>query len=231
MSLDGPVSICPDHGEFNLHTGCLDCPHEAESWRRPITAYRQQPPRLIALCSPAMGSGKSVVAAHLVERHGFVHLKFAGILKNMARAMLRGIGIPDPMIERYVEGDLKETVIPEVGVTSRFLQQRLGTEFGRNCIREDLWAHLTQQAARRHLADGRSVVIDDMRFTNELEKVVEIGGHPIRIVRPGVTVAGGAHVSEGQLDGIMMLRIDNDGTIDDLKRKADTLALCPLRAS
>lgn len=25
MSLDGPVSECPKHGEFNLHTGCLKC--------------------------------------------------------------------------------------------------------------------------------------------------------------------------------------------------------------
>jgi len=185
-------------------------------------------PRLIALTSPAMGSGKSTVAAHLVSAHGFVHLKFAGILKEMTRAMLRGIGYGPEHIERYVEGDLKETVIPEVGRTCRYVQQRIGTEFGRDTLRQDIWAHLTQQAARRHLAAGRSVVIDDMRFTNEMEKVREIGGHCVRIVRPGTTVAGGAHVSEGQLDGIQMLAIQNDGTIDDLRRHADTLATCPL---
>lgn len=42
MSLDGPVSNCPEHGEFNLHTGCLRCPPTVEAWRRPVTAYRSQ---------------------------------------------------------------------------------------------------------------------------------------------------------------------------------------------
>ncbi len=36
-----------------------------------------------------IGSGKTTVARHLIERHGFVRGRFAGALKDMLRAYLR----------------------------------------------------------------------------------------------------------------------------------------------
>jgi hypothetical protein len=38
-SIDGPVSICPEHGEYNLHTGCLRC-------ERPERCRRNDPPSI-----------------------------------------------------------------------------------------------------------------------------------------------------------------------------------------
>jgi hypothetical protein len=222
-SLDGPVSICPDHGEYSLHIGCLACagPHDIAPRRAP---------RLIALTSPAMGSGKSVVAAHLVERHDFRLVKFAGPLKAMTRALLGEAGIRPSEIERMVEGDLKETEIPGLGVTPRRLMQTIGTEWARRTLRDDeeFWVDMARVAVRHWLSLGVSVVIDDMRYVNEMEMVREFGGHCVRIVRPGVDVTV-AHSSEGELDQFQMLRIQNNGTLGDLRRKADTLATCPLR--
>ena len=170
-------------------------------------------PRLIALYSPAPGSGKSTVAEHLVEQHGFTAIKFAGPLKDMVRVLLFDhCGINHTMTERYVDGDLKEIEIPEIGVTSRHLQQQLGTEWGRKRIREDLWVHLTSQTVRRLLDQGQNVVVDDMRFANEMEAVLDLGGLPLRIDRPGLDYVP-SHASEGGLDEIPMRTITNDDSV------------------
>lgn len=241
---------------------------------------------LIALTSPAMGSGKSEVAKRLVGAHGFTLIKFAGSLKAMTRALLGELGYSVGIIERQVEGDLKEhplarfdysrfllaipamcrallieigydrdladrlisgdlqtSVIAELGVsavvlddylttladhhfvgdchpTCRRVMQLLGTEFGRDMIREDIWAHLTQARATSLMLAGRDVVIDDMRYWNEMEKVVGIGGMPLKVFRSVAQVTS-SHSSEGALDGVPMDSLLNDGTIPDLHMLVD----------
>lgn len=172
--------------------------------------------RLVALYSPAPGSGKSTVAQYLQERHSYVIVKFASPLKDMLRTLLRDhCGIDHRSTEQYVDGDLKERTIPELGVTSRRLQQTLGTEWGRNTIRDDLWVHITRLSVQRAFAAGRRVVIDDMRFPNELALVEEMGGVPIRVVRPDLLSAT-THASEGGLDSAPMATLLNDGGLADL---------------
>lgn len=180
-------------------------------------------PHLIALYSSTMGSGKSVVAQHLVERHGFKHLKFAGPLKNMIRKMFSDMGMAAPAIEDHIEGRLKEAIMPELGVSPRHLMQTLGTEWGRHCVREDLWVHLTRIAVDYYRGLGMSVVIDDLRFPNEYAMIQEMGGLAVRIVRSSAEATNG-HVSEGQLDTMNWQRIlFNEGTLDNLRADADTL--------
>jgi hypothetical protein len=180
-------------------------------------------PQLIALCSPAMGMGKSTVAEHLMRRHHFHHVKFAAPLKDMIRTMLtQHAGIARPLVERYVDGDLKEIVIPELGVTSRSLQQTLGTEWGRERVRPDLWVHLTRLKIQALLGDGCNVVVDDMRFSNELDLIRELGGEPVMIRRPDVKYQGD-HASEGALNGESMHCLINDGAIEDLHNAVDLL--------
>ncbi|AOR76540.1 hypothetical protein BES08_07120 [Novosphingobium resinovorum] len=207
-----------------------------------------------------MGSGKSTAAQYLVD-HGYDLVKFAGPLKRMTRALLRCCGVSGIVIDRYVDGDLKEvpigdlgeflpeyavamlqamgpvpgavtltqgeiidslvewgraTVVP--GVTSRRLQQTLGTEWGREKIHTNLWVMIAIDEADLSRADGIHVVIDDMRFPNEFEAVEAADGESRRIVRPGFAVTGGAHASEGQLDLIQMPEIWNTGTVEDLQR-------------
>lgn len=134
-----------------------------------------QNPRLIAFCSPAMGSGKSTAAQHLVEQHRFVRLAFATPLKAMASALLLNAGLPDEEVYDRVQGSRKEEIIPVLGISSRRLQQLLGTEFGRKMIHEDIWVNLTLANARSYLDRGISVVIDDMRFPNEYHAVIAAG--------------------------------------------------------
>lgn len=177
-------------------------------------------PRLIALCSPAMGSGKSTVAEHLASRHNFVRIAFATPLKKMTEALFAAAGMHPTEIQRRVHGDMKETPLPGMGTTSRRIQQTLGTEWGRDLIKPTLWTDITLAAARIHLDTGRSVVIDDMRFPNEFEAVQEAGGTSYRIVRPDAVVTA-AHASEGQLDLIAMPEIWNGGSRDELFAAVD----------
>ncbi|MHC2291850.1 hypothetical protein [Bradyrhizobium barranii] len=59
-----------------------------------------------------IGSGKTTVARHLIENHGFVRGRFAGALKDMLRAYLRYRRCDEATIERMIDGDLKEQPSP-----------------------------------------------------------------------------------------------------------------------
>lgn len=171
--------------------------------------------KIIALYSPAAQSGKSTIA-HALNGLGYRTIKFAGILKDMIRTMLHGAGIPLDVVERMVEGDLKEQPIKFPNgrtVTPRVLMQTLGTEWGRG-INPDLWADLTISKASK--AAGK-VIIDDMRFPNEFEAVKAAGGITIMVTRPGVVRPANCHPSEGQLDNHPFdYHVVNDGTVDKL---------------
>lgn len=185
-------------------------------------------PRLIALCSPAMGSGKSTVADHLVDQYGFVRVAFATPLKAMTVALMESIGMPEDDIQRRVYGTIadKEKPLPGLGeITSRRIMQTLGTDWGRVTIRDSIWVDIALVAAKSWMDAGRSVVIDDMRFPNEYSAVLLNGGECRRIVRPGTAVTV-SHASEGQLDTIPMHEIWNGGTVEDLHAAVDiSLAL------
>jgi hypothetical protein len=88
-------------------------------------------------------------------------------------------------------------------------------------LHEDVWADVTIERATGLLAAGKSVVIDDMRYTNELAAVQRAGGHGLRIIRPGATVTS-SHSSEGELDDVPMTEMLNVGTLADLYAAVDT---------
>jgi hypothetical protein len=205
------------HGSTLNPAGATPLPVSIKNYSK--TAAR---PTLIALSSPAMGSGKSTVADRLIHQHGFVLLKFAGPLKYMTRTLLEQIGMDAEEIERRVEGDLKEEIVPALQATTRKVMQALGTEFGRLCLHENVWADATKARAQYYLDRGISVVIDDMRYRNELEAVRSILGIPVRVTRPGAAVTS-THSSEGELDDEPMTTIQNTGSIQDLHRQVDAM--------
>ena len=76
---------------------------------------------LIALCSPAMRSGKSTVAEHLVDSFGFQKVSFATPIKAMTVALLEAAGANPEEIERRVYGDLKDVGGPALLAAMSFL--------------------------------------------------------------------------------------------------------------
>jgi hypothetical protein len=83
----------------------------------------------------------------------------------MTRHLLREIGHCEDDVERMIEGDLKEAVHPELGVSPRHLMVTLGTEWGRDAVHPDLWVRIWAAS----LPEAAHVVAEDVRFPNEVE--------------------------------------------------------------
>ncbi|MBP2147908.1 deoxynucleotide monophosphate kinase [Xanthobacter flavus] len=134
------------------------------------------------------GAGKTTAAQHLVQHHRFERVRIAGPLK----AMMRALGCT----EEEVDGARKELPCDLLGGrTPRQAMQWLGTEWGRDMIAPDLWTRAWEYAA----AGKPRVVVDDVRFPNEVEAVRRLGGVVIRLVAPGevaLEAASAGHVSE-----------------------------------
>lgn len=176
---------------------------------------RGETPKLDAVVGFAgiKGSGKDTAASVLIET-GYEQVRFADGLKDMLRALLRYRGVSGDMIERYVEGDLKEEPCAALnGRTMRHAMQTLGTDWGRKMIHEDLWADATaDQVARR----GGRVVVTDVRMPNEAVALRRMGAAIILIDRD--TGSEDTHESETSLDQVRTdFVIHNDGSVEDLK--------------
>ena len=175
-------------------------------------------------------SGKTTVADYLEREHRFKRLHIAEPLRAMLRALLKRYCIPDAMIESYLTGDLKESVIPQLGVTSRDAQIQLGTRWGREGIHPDIWVDLWKFEAVCY----PRVMNDSVRFPNE-EAVCD---YTILIERPGTGPAAfkgrlgrwlyrtfglmwGVHPSE-RVDRLKPdFVIINDGSLEDLYLDVD----------
>lgn len=177
-------------------------------------------PRLIGLMGYA-GAGKSEVARHLCVAHGFDAPHIKAPFAAMFATLLREIGYGEEMIARIIDGDLKRAIVPELGVTSTQVQQDLGTAFGRNCIRPTIWLDLWCAKVDRLRAAGIPVVLESCRFPVEVDAIKARGGALVEIRRPGVGPAN-RHESE-RVPALADFVLHNDGTMDDLRARADRL--------
>ena len=165
-------------------------------------------PTLIGICG-LKGSGKSEVASRLSDQLQARRIRFAGPLKDMLRAL--------GLTEHEIEGHLKEEPCEKLcGKTPREAMVSLGTEWGRDLVGANLWSRSWERKAAWVLADGISVVAEDLRFPNEYDAIRRLGGLVLRVTRPGVVA--GSHESEAHA---LRLPADiychNDGNLDDLE--------------
>lgn len=159
--------------------------------------------------------GKGEAARALISR-GWVNVKFADALKNMLRALLQESDLDDDMIERMIEGDLKEKPHPILcGKSPRDAMVTLGTDWGRDMIGQTLWTGVWQARARSMMAFW-NVVTDDVRFPNEEEALRRMGGVLIKVIRPNWTIDE-SHPSERAISKLTPdFTIVNGGTLDEL---------------
>lgn len=178
---------------------------------------------LIGLCGAA-GAGKDTVATRLRERHGFWVMAFADPLYAAVSAIT---GMP---VAALKDRDLKERPIGWLGKSPRELLQLLGTEFGRNLIREDIWIRRAMETVGAIGMSGEysGCVITDVRFDNEAEAIRGFGGIVFEVTRPGwecLKTVTASHASERGISRQHILAtIVNDGTIADLHAAVDGAA-------
>src|SRR6266496_1168986 len=88
-------------------------------------------------------SGKDTAAAVLAAK-GFKVVRFAEGLKTMLAALLRLHDVSELRIEQMIDGNLKKIPLGVLaGRTPRHAMQTLGTEWGRQCIRDTFWVDST----------------------------------------------------------------------------------------
>jgi hypothetical protein len=145
-------------------------------------------PRVIGLTGIAR-SGKSTVAQHLVEKHGFVRVAFGEPMK----AMLRALGLSDEELygaRKELPCALLGGQLPRVGL------QTLGTEWAENYISPDLWSIRWERTACDVLDHGGRVVADDLRRAQDVRSVKSVGGAVIGLSRKASVGAVADHVTE-----------------------------------
>ncbi len=165
------------------------------------------------------GVGKDTAAQWLIDEQGYVKLAFADKLKE-AVANLFGLTLGEVELLKNdltwvsIHWPLSEGVRE---MSFRELLQRFGTEMGRHTFGEDFWVEIWERefydintTTGRHIP----IVATDVRFENEAQKIHELEGKLIRVMRPGYDSDG--HASEVELpshyiDAVVM----NEGTIED----------------
>lgn len=142
--------------------------------------------QVIGVCGFA-GTGKTTIANHLVAEHGFQKMSFADGVKDITaatfgwdRKKLAGATPEDrqwrEQPDEYWTKKLGRTFTPRIAL------QFLGTDIYRTHIHPNIWADITM-AKIRNLPTDAKVVIDDVRFCNERDAILEIGGKLITVLR------------------------------------------------
>lgn len=175
----------------------------------------------------------------LAERDGesAVRLAFADKLKVLAGLTLSVDALSEEGLKQSMDGfkEYGELVVkPSEGrcgshftITGRQYLQNLGAE-ARKVFGDSFWVdQVLPREVIEELADDLDwpewVCVTDVRYPNEAQRVLDLGGEVWEVVRPGLESDG--HSSETPLPrDLVTLTLLNDGTLDDLKLKvADSM--------
>lgn len=147
---------------------------------------------VIGLCG-YKGVGKTVVANHLINEHGFKPINFKdGLIKEMRENFKETL---DALAENYdnLEGvhynvDMLFQHKPDV---MRALMQNYGTDVRRK-DNNNYWVDIWNDTITNSTGN---FVTDDVRFFNELDALQKLNGVLFRVTREDVQT-GGSHLSE-----------------------------------
>jgi hypothetical protein len=203
---------------------------------------------IIGICG-FIGSGKDTVADFLVNFHEFRRESFASTLKDSVAAVF---GWDRTLLEgRTAEArEWREQVDPWWAerldmptLTPRWVLQYWGTEVARKSFHDDIWIASLENKLRN---SKDNIVISDCRFPNEIQAIKKAGGQIVWVQRGALPEWYDDAVSANQGNNIginaMKLRkihasewawlgnefdhvIDNNGTIDDLFKQAQSLVI------
>jgi hypothetical protein len=217
-------------------------------------------PKIVSFRGP-LGGGKTYAANYLVKYFGFKRIAFADALKievydnlwarntdvlnlfmrETMNTVFSYVPPTKPGFDLYyVLPEEKIEFINAHKVELRSLLQWWGTEFRRGQDK-NYWLNQWVKATEAALADGQCVAVDDARFDNEIDKIIEMGGIHIFILanqkdiearlisRDGAATTGIAgHASEGILDPKDLrntLVIRNDSSLREFDADLNSLSL------
>lgn len=126
-------------------------------------------------------SGKSYFADYLVNNKLFIKLSFASPLKEITKILfnLSDEDVKDPI--------KKELINPKFNASPRELMQWLGTDIMREEFNKkfnysgSIWIDNVKDKVKTLLDNNKDVVIDDVRFQNEVDMIHSLGGIVINL--------------------------------------------------
>jgi len=186
-------------------------------------------------------SGKDSICWYLSQNYKRIYKEaFATPLKE---ACAKAFGVP---IDFFNDSDMKEMTNDYWGVSPRKMAQYVGTELFRDHIegliadgRSDFWIRRLTGTLNGDLTgadenqgdyvgyeSGDTVIITDVRFSNESDWVLSNGGIMIHVIRDSATgnVGISNHPSEANIDTTDFYLIDNNFSLEDLHEAVDTFA-------
>lgn len=181
---------------------------------------------IIGLCG-FKRTGKSTVAQYLEDKYGYVRANFKdGLIAEIKQNfpdLLKAIYNAEQELYSYPAETIDQLFINKSPLV-RALMVNYGTEVRR---REDpdYWVlQWKMKVADMMLRGHRNIVVDDMRFLNEMQAIQGWGGKTIRIVRDDITT-GGDHASETELIGVETDHVihSKQGDLEGLYKAVDDI--------
>jgi hypothetical protein len=160
-----------------------------------------------------ISSGKGTVADILVEEHNYIKLSFADKLKDGVavifgwdRAMLEG----DSIESREWRETVDEFWTKETGreITPRLVLQEFGTDCMRNGFYNGVWVSLVKQEIINN--PDNKYVIPDVRFSNEVKVIQELGGEVWNVRRGELPDWWGYAIQDNNSDSSLMKDYHSD---------------------
>ncbi|WP_321365469.1 hypothetical protein [uncultured Desulfuromusa sp.] len=195
-------------------------------------------------------SGKTTAARYLTElQDNIVILPMAVVLRQEVENFIRQVGAEDQVPLVYGDQDDKVRVfyidekkahqlcpawdafvclnqdiqdrLGQTAVTVRRILQWWGTEF-RRAQDPDYWTKAWEKKLQGYDLKNTHILVDDVRFVNELEIIEKQGGVFIKIERPGFNGANN-HSSENSLDDYDAwdLVILNDASLKEFNQQVE----------
>jgi len=147
---------------------------------------------IIGLCGYAQ-SGKSTAAAYLAKEHGFKRVNFKDAL--VAEMKERFPDVLKGLLKHYYSEGKGVVEIDDLFRVKPTLVRSLMQNYGTNVRRVDKPNYWVDQWVDKVKATRGNIVVDDVRFFNELSAITELDGLLLRVTRPDITSPGN-HVSE-----------------------------------
>lgn len=194
-------------------------------------------------------SGKTTAAHHLaplLDRESLI-IPMAMVLRDEVETFLRAIGAGEyvPLVYGCQDDKLRVFYIDEgkalqqcpqwrsfvndhadiqdrpgqTALTVRRILQWWGTEY-RRAQEPDYWTKAWECKVAGYDLEKVHILVDDVRFMNELQTLRRMDARIVKIERPGMAAAGN-HASETSLDDYRdwCLVIRNDGTLSEFKQQ------------
>ena len=161
-------------------------------------------------------SGKSTAANYLSE-HGYEIYSLATPLKILSKTLYK-------LSDQQLYGNEKEIIDKRYNCSPRYIMQYIGTDIVRKYFGKDYW--LTFLA--KYIADypNKKIVIDDVRFQNEVNYILALKTNSciIKITSGEIDSLNDNHVSEKGIDNIKnysykIINCKNRNSVKDFQGK------------